>query len=304
MARSESLGTPRTVELQQGVLAYREHGDGPPVVFVHGLLVNADLWRNVVPRVADAGHRCLAPDWPLGSHEHPMRRDTDMSAVGLAQLIANFLAALELTDVTVVANDTGGALVQVLMAQHPERIGRVVLATCDALERFFPPTFALLPVMARMPGSGWLVAQALRPRVLHRLPITYGWLSHRPVPADVMDSYLRPARRDAGIRRDLRRFLRAVHRRHTLAAAESFGSFDRPVLLAWAEDDRLFPMSLARRLAGMLPDARLAAVAGARTFVPEDQPDALADLIVEFAGSTVSSPAPGPLDPPPAAPGR
>ncbi|MQA88120.1 MAG: alpha/beta fold hydrolase [Streptosporangiales bacterium] len=288
MSRSDSLGTPQTVQLPQGVVAYRETGDGPPVVFVHGLMVNADLWRDVVPRVAEAGYRCLAPDWPLGSHENPMLPGADLSPAGLAGLIADFLAALELTDVTVVANDTGGALVQVLMARRPERISRVVLASCDALERFFPPTFAILPVMARLPGSGWLLAQALRPRPLQRLPIAYGWLSQRPIPAQVMDSYLQPARRHAGVRRDLRRFLRGVHRRHTLAAAESFGSYDRPVLLAWAEDDRLFPMSLARRLADMLPDARLAPVAGSRTFIPEDQPAALADLIVEFADSAAA----------------
>lgn len=285
MAMSESLGVPRLVELPQGVIAYRERGAGPPVLFVHGLLVNADLWRNVVPLVADAGYRCLAPDWPLGSHEHPMREQADLSPPGLARLIADFLDALELSQVTVVANDTGGALVQVLMARHPERIGRVVLASCDALERFFPPTFRFLPVMARLPGSAWLLAQALRPRLLHRLPVTYGWLSERPVPAQVMDSYLLPARRDPGIRRDLRRFLRGVHRRHTLAAAASFGSFDRPVLLAWADGDLLFPMSLARRLAGLLPDARLATVAGSRTFIPEDQPAALAEIIAAFAGS-------------------
>jgi pimeloyl-ACP methyl ester carboxylesterase len=140
--------------------------------------------------------------------------------------------------------------------------------------------------MARVPGSGWLLAQALRPRLVHRLPITYGWLSHQSIPIEVMDSYLQPARQYAGVRRDLRRFLCGVHRRHTLAAAESFGSFDRPVLLAWAENDRLFPMSLARRLADMLPDARLVPVAGSRTFVPEDQPAALAELVIEFAHST------------------
>jgi pimeloyl-ACP methyl ester carboxylesterase len=123
---------------------------------------------------------------------------------------------------------------------------------------------------------------------MHRLPITYGWLSQHPIPSQVMDSYLRPARRHAGVRRDLRRFLCGVHRRHTLAAAASFGSFDRPVLLAWAENDRLFPMSMARRLADMLPHARLAPVAGSRTFIPEDQPAALADLIIEFARSTAA----------------
>jgi pimeloyl-ACP methyl ester carboxylesterase len=289
MAISESLGARRRIELPQGVIGYRERGDGPPVLFVHGLLVNADLWREVVPKVADAGYRCLAPDWPLGSHGHPMRRGADLSPPGLAGLISDFLAALDLSGVTVVANDTGGALVQVLMARHPERIGRVVLASCDALERFFPPIFSFLPVMARLPGSAWLLAQALRPRPLRRLPMTYGWLSARPTPPQVMNSYLLPSRRDGGIRRDLRRVLRGVHRRHTLAAAASFGSFGRPVLLAWAEDDRLFPLSLAQRLAALLPDARLVIVAGARTFIPEDQPAALAELIAEFAASGVAA---------------
>ena len=238
---------------------------------------------NGLKQRGQAGFRCLAPDWPLGSHELAMTPDADLSPPGLASLIGGFLDALDLSDVTLVANDTGGALVQVLMASRPERVGRVVLASCDALERFFPPAFRFLPIMARLPGSGWLLAQSLRPRVFHRLPITYGWLTHRPIPPEVMDSYLQPARRSAGVRRDVRRFLRAVHRRHTLAAAESFGAFDRPVLLAWGEDDRLFPMSLAERLAALLPAARVVPVAGARTFIPEDQPEILAKLVTEFA---------------------
>ncbi|SEC25295.1 Pimeloyl-ACP methyl ester carboxylesterase [Streptomyces sp. 3213] len=288
MAFSDSLGTARTVELPQGVVGYRECGDGPPVVFVHGLLVNADLWRAVVPKVAEAGYRCLAPDWPLGSHERAMGAGADLSPPGLAGLIEDFLAELELSHVTLVANDTGGALVQMLMARGSERVGRVVLASCDALERFFPPLFRPLSVLARMPGSAWLLAQVLRSRAVRGLPIAYGWLSHRPVPAAVMDSYLLPARRSAGVRRDLRRFLRGVHRRHTLEAAAAFSAYDRPVLLAWGEDDRLFPLSLAHRLAALLPDARVSVVAGSRTFVPEDRPEELGDLIVEFAHSTVS----------------
>jgi pimeloyl-ACP methyl ester carboxylesterase len=104
-----------------------------------------------------------------------------------------------------------------------------------------------------------------------------------------MPTWLLPSRRDARIRRDLRRVLRGVHRRHTLAAAASFGSFDRPVLLAWAEQDRLFPVSLARRLAGLLPDARLVTVADSATFIPEDQPTALAGLIIEFAGPVAAA---------------
>lgn len=248
MAQSESLGTPRLVELPHGVtIGYRERGRGAPVVFVHGLLVNADLWRDVVPDVAEAGMRCIAPDWPLGAHETPMPDGVDMSPPGLARMLADFMTALDLRDVTLVANDTGGALVQVLMAGglSRDRVRQVVLTSCDSFERFFPPVFNYLPRVARIPGAMWLLAQALRPKVLHRLPLTFGWVAKRPIPAHVVDGYLGPSRADPRIRRDLARFLRGVHRRHTLAAARELHTFTEPVLLAWATEDRLFPLSLA-----------------------------------------------------------
>ncbi len=285
MAHSESLGVSRLVELEQGTIGYRERGSGPPVVFVHGLLVNADLWRHVVPAVADAGFRCLAPDWPLGAHEQPMRGAADLSPPGLAAMIEEFLAALDLTDVTLVANDTGGALVQILMARRTERVTRVVLTSCDSFERFFPPLFRPLSTLARIPGSMWPLAQALRLRALHRLPIVLGWVAKRPIPKEITDSYFEPTRTDRGVRRDLRRFLRGVHRRHTLAAAKAFPTFQRPVLLVWAEEDRLFPVSLARRLEKLLPDAELRLVPDSYTLIPEDQPTVLADLVIDFTGS-------------------
>ncbi|MGH2578983.1 MAG: alpha/beta fold hydrolase, partial [Actinomycetota bacterium] len=163
MASSDALGIVHDVTLSEGRIRYRERGDGPPVVYVHGLLVNADLWRAVVPAVAEAGFRCIAPDWPLGSHELAVP-DADLSPLGVATLIAAFLDRLDLRDVTVVANDTGGAIIQILMTKNPERVSRVVLTPSDSLERFFPPTFATLPKLARVPGSMWLLAQLLRVR--------------------------------------------------------------------------------------------------------------------------------------------
>ncbi|MFC0433254.1 alpha/beta fold hydrolase [Kutzneria buriramensis] len=273
------------IELSGGRLRYQEVGSGPPVVFVHGLLVNGDLWRKVVPVVAGAGYRCLVPDWPLGAHSIAVP-GADLTPPGVAALVAEFLDALDLTDVTLVANDTGGAITQLVMADHPERIGRVVLTPCDCFEAFFPSVFAPLPGFLRLPGATWLLVQALRLRALHRLPMTFGWVAKRPVPADVVDSYLRPSRGSKAIRRDLRRFVSAVHNRHTLAAASRLGSFTRPVLLAWAREEKLFPLSLARRLAAVLPDARLELIDDSYTFVPEDQPQALARLMVNFLGAT------------------
>ncbi len=252
------------------------------MVYVHGLLVNADLWRAVVPEVAEAGLRCITPDWPLGSHELPVP-DADLSPPGLAALIAAFLDRLDLRDVTLVANDTGGAITQILMADLPERVGRVILTPSDSLERFFPPVFSPLPKLARVPGSMWLLAQLLRVQAMHRLPFTFGWVAKRPIPPDVVDSYLLPSRRSGAVRRDLRRFLRAVHRRYTLAAAMALPQFTKPVLLAWAEEDRLFPIELAHRLAALLPHATVVSINDSYTFVPEDQPQVLARLVVDFA---------------------
>lgn len=262
-------------------IRYRETGDGPPIVFVHGLLVNSDLWRHTVPPIAAAGHRCLTPDWPLGSHSIPAPA-ADLTPTGVADLIAEFLDRLDLTDVTIVANDTGGAITQILLTRRPQRIGRVVLAAVDSYESFLPQPFSLLPQVARMPGAMRLMTELLRPRFLHRLPFVFGRLTKRPIPRETVDSYLRPSRESAAIRADLRRFLRHAHRRYTLDAATRFDSVTVPALIVWARDDRLFPMSFAERLQRDLPHATLEVVDDAYTLIPEDRPELLAERILEF----------------------
>jgi pimeloyl-ACP methyl ester carboxylesterase len=282
MSRSEALGTVREVRLSGGTIRYRERGEGPPVVFVHGVLVNGDLWRKVVPAVADAGFCCITPDWPFGAHEVPVP-EADLTPPGVARMMGELLDRLDLRDVTLVGNDTGGAITQIFVASQPERVARVVLTPSDCFERFFPPAFAYLSVLGRVPGSIWTMAQSLRVRALHRLPIVLGWVAKHGVPADVVKAYAAPMQQNAAIRKDLGRFLRGIDKRHTLAAAEKLSGFDRPVLLAWAEQDKLFPMEYPRRLAAILPDATIETVRDSYTFVPEDQPTWLAERIVEFA---------------------
>jgi pimeloyl-ACP methyl ester carboxylesterase len=257
--------------------------DGPAVVFVHGVLANADLWQHVLPRAAAAGLRCIAVDWPLGSHDLPAP-DADLTPPGVAGLVAELLEVLDLHDVTVVGNDSGGALTQILITQNPERVGRVLLTPSDSFERFFPPLFAALPIVARVPGLAWVLTQSLRARWAQRLPIAYGWLTKRPMPDDVVDSFLVPSRKNRAIRNDLRRFLMGVNKRHTLAAAERLSTFERPVLLVWAREDKVFPISLAERLAERLPNATIVPVDDSLTFLPMDQPEVLADQLVAFVG--------------------
>ncbi|MBA2327878.1 MAG: alpha/beta hydrolase [Actinobacteria bacterium] len=292
MSVSEERGSRHEVRLDSGSIAYRERGAGDPIVFVHPIFTNGDLWRDVVPSLAEQ-YRCITPDWPLGSHSVRMDRDADLSPPGLADLVGGFLDALDLHDVTLVGNDTGGAISQLVVARHPERVARLVLVSCDAFEVFPPRLFAYLKLTARMPGGVFLAAQSLRWRLLRRLPITYGWLTHAPLDREAGDSYVRPLARHRDIRRDAKKVVRGLHPRHMLAAAERFGAFDRPALVVWGEDDRVFPRSLGERLAYALPRARLKIVAGARTLVSEDRPAQLAGMIRDFmAGTDLSAPAP------------
>jgi pimeloyl-ACP methyl ester carboxylesterase len=261
---------------------YFDRGAGRPLVFVHGLLANAELWRNVVAGAANAGFRCLTPDLPLGSHETPMNRDADLTPPGQAQLIADFLAALDLRDVTLVGNDTGGAMCQLVATLHGERLARLVLTNCDAYENFLPPAFRYVQVLARIPGGMWVLGQAVRSRTVRQMPNAFGWLSLREVDAERMEAWVRPVREDAGVRRDLTKVLRGISSRYTLRAAEQLREFDRPVLLAWGQRDRFFRPSFAERLARDIPGARLAWVADSATFVAVDAPEELAGLISDF----------------------
>jgi pimeloyl-ACP methyl ester carboxylesterase len=266
------------IQLPQGTIRYRDEGEGSPVVFVHGLLVNGRLWEPVVERLD--GVRRIVPDLPLGSHSTPMARDADLSPTGLAQLIADFIAALDLRDVTLVGNDTGGALCQLVVGRHSERIGRLILTDCDVFENFPPKAFRGLVIAAR----ARLLTAAMQPvrlRAVRRLPLAYGWLTKRPVPDDVLDGWVQPFLRNAGVRRDARRATAALDPALLFDNAPQLAAFDRPVLIAWAPEDRFFPLSDAHRLAALFPDARVVEIPDARTFISWDQPDRLAGLIAD-----------------------
>jgi pimeloyl-ACP methyl ester carboxylesterase len=289
MSVSDALGERRTAEVPAGTIDYRERGSGPPVVFVHGVGVNGDLWRHVAPRLAQAGHRCIAPDLPFGAHSRPLHEDADMSLPGLARIVADFADALGLEDATIVGNDTGGAVSQWLAGHHPERIARLVLTSCDAFEKFPPAPQLYLKPAARVPGILWLVAWTVRFKAVQRLPTAYGWTTRRPIDPAIMRSYTEPVRTIPGVRRDLRRLLLAVDTRYTFEAAESLRGFDKPALVVWAAGDKLFPLDHGRRLAELLPQGRFETIPDSRTFIPEEQPERLAAMVRDFLGAGLAS---------------
>jgi pimeloyl-ACP methyl ester carboxylesterase len=268
--------------LSQGTIQYREAGEGPPIVFVHGLLVDGRLWRKVTPLLEDR-FRCIVPDLPLGSHTRPMNPDADLSPPGLARLIADFLEALDLRDVVLVANDTGGAISQITAANHPERIGRLVLTNCDAFENFLPPAFRPMQWAARVPPVLNGLLQGMRLAPMRRLPNAYGWLIKRDFAGAPTREWVEPFLSDRDIRRDTVKVLRGIDPRHTTEAAEKLRNFDRPAMLAWAVEDRFFKIAFAERLAATINGATLERIDDSYTFVSEDQPERLAELIARFA---------------------
>jgi pimeloyl-ACP methyl ester carboxylesterase len=287
--RAPQLGPARTLDLGGG-RRIRAHatGDGPPIVFVHGALVNANLWRKVVPRLD--GFTRVTLDLPLGSHNVPMPKDADFSSAALADLIGDALDKLDLNDATVVANDTGGGLTQILAARRPESLGAFVLTSCDAFENFPPPFFQRVLAPARIPGAIPVAFAGLRLRPLRRLPIAFGWLTNEPIEREADDSYVLPVLTSGEIRRDTRRFLNGFDRAELLDAAAKLASWDKPALIAWSRDDRFFPAQHAERLATLIPKARLEWIEGARTFSPEDRPERLAELIATFVAEHARTP--------------
>src|SRR3984885_2708223 len=163
----------KRITLEQGSISYRDEGEGDPLVFVHGLLVDGRLWRKVTPPLQEA-HRCIVPDWPLGSHRTALAPGSDRSPRGIAHLIADFLDALELERVTIVANDTGGAISQILAAERPERLRGLVLTNCDCLENFLPPLLRPLQWLAHVPGAYALIAQTTRSARIRRSKLGFG----------------------------------------------------------------------------------------------------------------------------------
>lgn len=271
----------REAQLPAGTVRYREAGEGRPVVFVHGYLVDGRLWDGVVDRLSDR-FRCLAPDWPLGAHQVAMDPSADLSPPGLARLIADFLDRLDLDDVTIVGNDSGGAISQVLLANHPQRIGRLALTNCDTHENFPPGIFKALPPLAKLPGSMALFSAPFRIRPLTRL--TFAPFARTRIPGELVDSWMRASLENRQIRHDLKKVTIGLDKRHTLAAAEKLRGTDLPIRLLWAPGDSYFPISYAERLAGEVRNAEIVRIENAKTFVPLDQPRRVADEIAQFVG--------------------
>jgi pimeloyl-ACP methyl ester carboxylesterase len=286
--RSPQLGECRSVDVTGGAIEYFDRGAGPALVFSHGWLANANLWRKVVELLCGE-FRCLALDLPLGSHRTPMEADADLSPSGVGSLIADVVERLELSEVTLVGNDSGGAYSQIALAQHGERIGdrvaRLVLTSCETpYDEWPPPPFDGLPAAARDPELLGQLLGALEDPAIRATPPAYGLLLKRPVETEVSDSYALPAIRDDGVLRDVAKAMASTSTAPVRAAGEHLiSSSDLPVQLIWSREDEVFPIAHAERYASALKRGEMVRIDDAFSFTPEDNPDAVAKAIRDFA---------------------
>jgi pimeloyl-ACP methyl ester carboxylesterase len=273
------------VSLAAGPIEYEDTGgSGPVAVLLHGLAMDGSVWREVVPTLTAAGIRVVLPTLPLGSHRQPMKPDADLSLSGMGRIIADLLAALDLADVTLVFNDWGGA--QTMVADGlMERVGRLVLTPCEAFDNY-PPGIPgkIAGLSAKLPGGLAIMRRTMQIKSLRRLPVTFGRMTKRGVPDELMDAWLEPlARRE--IRRDLAKYAGDTRRgkRAMLAATDSLQTFERPVLVAWTNGG-LMPHDHGRRLADLFPQSTYMEIPDSYVLVPIDQPAIIAAAIRDFIG--------------------
>jgi pimeloyl-ACP methyl ester carboxylesterase len=269
-----------TIDISAGTIHYEATGpeSGRPVVFVHGYMMGGQLWRQVSQRLADRGLRCIAPTWPLGAHPDPLRDGSDRTITGVAGMVAEVLAALDLEDVVLV-----GVVTQLVAVHHPERLGALVLTSCDAFEHFPPPILKPVILAAKSKAAFRAVAQAMRlPAARKR---AFDGLAHSNID-DLTEAWVRPGLSDPRVAEDLRQLTLSLRTEVTTGVAARLPEFDKPTLIAWSADDVFFELGDGERLAATIPNARLEVIEGARTFSMIDQPDRLADLLSTIAVRT------------------
>lgn len=269
------------VSLQGATIEYRVLGPAdsphPPVVFVHGILVDHRLWLDVAEVLARNGYRCILPDLPLGSHTVAVDDEVLRTPAAAAELVHDFIVALDLTDVTLVGNDTGGGLCQLLIDAHPDRVGRLVLTNCDAFEKFPPFPFNVVFATMRGPRSIKALAGLMRIPALRHSPLGYGLLLENN--DELTASWVAPMVSDHRIARNLATLLRGVGATDLTDVATRLHRFDKPVSVVWGQADRCFTPALGRRLSALFPNASMVEVPGARTFVALDAPTSVVNAI-------------------------
>lgn len=261
-----------SVVTPSGRISYVEQGSGPVALFVHGVLLNSYLWRNQIAALSDI-RRCIAIDL-LAHGETEIAPGQDISVSANAEMIKQFLDALNIDEVDLVGNDSGGGIAQIFAAQNPKRIRSLTLTNCDTHDNWPPEAFKPFLQMAASGGLRGTLDSMLANKNIYRSPEALGPAYERPedVSDDTIEKYLRPFVRTERRTRDLQRFLAAFDNKYTLAIEPELKKLNAPTLIVWGTDDVYFDVQWSHWLANTIPGTRLLVeFEGARIFFPEER---------------------------------
>jgi pimeloyl-ACP methyl ester carboxylesterase len=260
------------VRTRSGPASYVDTGGpGRPALFVHGVGTSSYLWRHVIEEL-DGQRRCVAVDLPLHGRT-PAAADQDFTLPGLARFVADCCDALELTEVDLVANDTGGAVSQVFAAGHPERLHTLTLTNCEAHDNV--PPKALLPgvLLARMGLYARIAPRLARdiPRARKRIfGLTYQDVTR--LPEDIVRAWVEPQLGTAEAARQSQRLLTSLHARDLLAVEPALARLQVPTLIVWGTKDIFFRRKWAYWLRDTIPGAtEVVEIDGGRLFFPDER---------------------------------
>jgi pimeloyl-ACP methyl ester carboxylesterase len=278
----ESMLYKRHTANVMGGIQYIDEGKGHPILFLHGALSNSNTWRNVIP-VLSKKYRCIAIDLPLGGHYLPVSDRVDVTPVGIAKIIHACIESLSLEKVTIVSNDTGGAYAQVFASLFPDSIDKLIFSNCEVLDVFPPLKFKYLVWAVRIPGFTFLLSRIFSFKKMLKSNLVMGLLSSKITTEELYGLYLVNFIHNKSVRRNFADAARHWSPVYTRAAAEKLKDLKTPVLILWGDADvKLFPVSLGETLKGIFQDATLIKIAGARTYIQEDQPEQTSAEILKF----------------------
>jgi pimeloyl-ACP methyl ester carboxylesterase len=280
----------QVADTESGPVGYVDVGSGRPALFVHGVGTGGLLWRNVIGALAPE-RRCVAVDLPLHGRT-PVRPGQDLSLTGLARVVEDFCAALDLTGLDLVANDTGGAVAQIVAAHQPQRLATLTLTNCETPGNVPPRAFKPAVLLAR----AGLFAPLVGPRLLRDLPATRKRMFRKTyqdldrLPLDVVRAYLEPLVGTKDLARQYQRWVASIHDRDLTAVEPALRQLTVPTLMVWGTDDVFFQLRYAQWLRDTIPGATgVVTVDGGRLLFPDERAaELVTHLRAHWAAHTAS----------------